>query len=204
MKLLPTYLGLVIMTMASCKEEKSDIQMLLDEQAKAIASKIRTDTTVLQFRFGMTEENVMDRILELDRDSIIYMNKEKKYRYDLKTGHATMGNVTCLIAPEFTNGQLYKVTLFAEDDPLSVSNSKGIATLLMQSAIVGKYGSPAVTVTVGTAKQVYWFKNNMQIKVYENVNGAVLEYTDLQQENKMENEEQNKATGEKEKSQKDL
>lgn len=179
---------------------KEDFSKYLALKEKATLTTHGTDTTFLQFRFGMSPDEVKKRLEILEKDStIIYDYKEGGYSYEINTGRTgSLSKVICLFTPEYHLNQMYCIKLISLNDAAAGS--------LMASAIMEKYGAENAKYKLieGSAETYVWFSDHVEIKVNELVGGAVLSYTDLRREKEFEKAEQNKSDKEKSKTQANL
>jgi hypothetical protein len=201
---------LTLITAVSCSESGSNKDkkgtvtddfsnyLALKERATQISSG--SDTTFLQFRFGMSPDEVNERLQVLEKDSTVqYDYTQKQYAYDVNTGRTgSLSRIHCLIVPEYYKNQLYSILLLAGDDRL--------ASTLMVSVLAEKYGSEAIKYkVVDNAEDTYvWFVNHVQIKVNNTGVGGALSYTDLKREMELKADEAQKNERDKSKTQSQL
>lgn len=179
---------------------KDDFSKYLSLKEKAVLDTHGTDTTFLQFRFGMSAEEVKERLLLLEKDSVVkYDYTQRQYSYDINTGRTgSLSKIHCLITPEFYKNKLYSILLLAGDDRL--------ASTLMVFALSEKYGSEAIKYKlVETSEDTYvWFVNHVEIKVSSTGVGGAIQYVDLKRKMELEAEESQKSEQDKSKTQSQL
>jgi hypothetical protein len=171
----------------SCKHKASETNFskYLVLKKKAITSTIKVDTTLLQFRFGMSKAEVKLKILLLENDSVVYYDfANKMYCYDIHTGRKGIDHINCYLIPQFHNNELYSVILQAKSNSDNVANRPGLAIQLMKTVVRGKYGMPSISFKLSdNIEATYiWFQNNIEISVYDNIEGPIIEYKDLLRE----------------------
>lgn len=190
-----------------CTSETGSTSRSVDELEQDIVSKgPHADTTFLQFTYGMSPAAFRERLSQLGKSgSIFYDYSDKEYKYDVATDDPPpLNKIRCSIYPRFYNDELYEILLLAKDDG-SIAQSTTIANSKLSLVILHKYGA---TVEFDNSSELFtrsvWLTGRQRIKVYNNVDGAVLSYTDLYREHLKDSVEKQESLKQAEKTNKDL
>lgn len=187
------YIFISLCLLLSCKEKsETAFDKYWGLKKEAMASNIRKDTTFLQFRFGMSPEEVKNRIQQLEGDSTLYYDLvNETYCYDIFTGRKGMDRVNCHFIPQFYNNELYSIILQVRQNNDNLANHSGIAILLMKAAIADKYGINFVSYKLAESMEEtsVWFQHNIEINIHDNIGGPIIEYKDLLREKEKEDQE---------------
>ncbi|MBO9204549.1 MULTISPECIES: hypothetical protein [Niastella] len=181
--------AILIISFFSCKPKATKgttLGAFIILRDQAAASTQKTDTTLLNFRFGMNRDEVKRKFKELEADSTIYFDDlEKCYCYVLNTGKTgNESKINCRIVPFFYKEELFTVS-FASYQQGGKAIDGETDFLAMNSYIENKYGICHVSfwpASESLSPFNVWFFNNEIFMVYQNEEGAVLQFTDAVRE----------------------
>ena len=144
----------------------------------ALASKKITDTVLLDYRFGMTKEQVLNHTQELYNKGKIKRNYNDKYYFEIqsKTNEKYKGY---LIA-EYYKEKLFLIGLTFADESSNIMVFSTLSDLLKD-----KYGDADMMekpITDMNVYERYWIRNNLKIRLSTGITDAVVQYIDLRYE----------------------
>lgn len=147
-------------------------------EQSALASKKITDTVLLDYRFGMTKEQVLNHTQELYNKRTIKRNYNDKYYFEIqsKTNEKYKGY---LIA-EYYKEKLFLIGLTFSDEASNIMVFSTLSDLLKD-----KYGDADIMEKPVTDMNVYdryWIRNNLKIWLSTGITNAVIQYIDLRYE----------------------
>ena len=94
------------------EQRNKEFEIALSEAQKEVISK---DTIFLNFRFGMSEKEVINHFNSLLKEKKVYL-KNNKYTYDFHTSKTTLETK---FEAEYFNDKLYKFILIFDSDNMS-------------------------------------------------------------------------------------
>lgn len=219
-KFMKKYLFLVLpVLLLSCgesKQEKSDekaavmadsitksentLQALIDAN---IHNQPEIDTAFLGFTFGMTKKQAIDHYNELVKGKKLIKDERNHYVYPMAF---ELVKAKAAIAPEFNNDKLYKISLVIMPDQEDATNE----TVYLQAAAtyMKKYSDykmfKEANALDGSNHAYHFIKNNLQIFLHENVDGAVAEYINMPVAEEMKKQDNTTADSSKAQTKKDI
>ncbi len=170
----------------STDESKSAINDSLGNleelEKSALASKKITDTILLDYRFGMTKEQVLNHTQKLYADGKLKKNYSGKYYFEIqsKTNETYKGY---LIA-DYYKAKLFSIGLIFSDE---TSNIMVFSTL--NDLYKDKYGDADLMnkpISDMNLYESYWLRNNLKIRLTTGITDATVQYIDLRYEKKKE------------------
>lgn len=222
MKQITIFLALV--TLISCNQNKKKADSILsqsnvsnalkaDDSLKAIISanihkQPVIDTVFLGFTFNMTKKQALAHYAQLIKTRKLVMiddNGEKRYVYPMAF---EMAKANAVIAPEFYNDKLYKLSLVimpAEDivTPQTVYLQAAVAYMKKYNNNNYKlFQEPGLIDP--SLKKIHWIKNNLHINLYQNVEGAIVSYTNMPVEEMVDKEKSTAADSSKKQTKSDI
>lgn len=147
-------------------------------EQSALASKKITDTVLLDFRFGMTKDQVLKHSQKLFNKGKIKKNYNDKYYFEIqsKINEKYKGY---LIA------EYYKEKLFLIGMSFSDESSNIMVFSTLSDLLKGKYGDADLMekpITDMNVYERYWIRNNLKIRLSSGITDAVVQYIDLRYE----------------------
>lgn len=189
MKLITAVIFIVFFLSCKSGVKESDVGTYLFLRDSAVASTQKTDTTLLNFRFGMKKEEVNNRLKELEADSSVFYDlNESCYTYVFRnSGTETENQIYCKIAPRYYKGELYMVHFSSYKKGNSLIDSELVSSR-MYSFLEEKYGPCNVSFRPDKNVSPFnvWFINNEEFMIWKTANGATLQCADLVRELKRE------------------
>lgn len=155
---------------------------LQELEQSALASKNITDTILLDYRFGMTKDQVLNHTQELYNKRKIKRNYSDKYYFEIqsKINEKYKGY---LIA-EYYKKKLFLIGLTFSDEANNIMVFSTLSDLLKV-----KYGEADLIEKPITDMNVYdryWIRNNLKIRLTTGITDAVVQYIDLRYEKQKE------------------
>lgn len=148
----------------------------------ALASTKITDTVLLDYRFGMTKEQVISHSEKLFRDKKLKKNYDGKYYFEIvsKIGDNYKG----YLFVEYYEKKLFSIGLTFSDESSSVLVFSALSDLFKDKYGEADYmGKPISDMDL---YERYWFKNNLKIRMKSGIPDATVSYIDLRFERKKE------------------
>jgi hypothetical protein len=152
----------------------------------------------------MTKKQAMMHLNKLIKEKkLIFNEKDQLYEYPMAF---SMTKARAMIAPEFTDHKMYKLSLvIVADDELANDE-----TIFFQAATayMQKYRGYTLFKKQGaldkSESELHWVKNNLHIFLHQTAEGTVVNYINTQQEKQADKDKETKSDSAKEQTSKDI
>jgi len=151
----------------------------LEELEKlALSSKNVTDTVLLDYRFGMTKEQVLNHTKKLYREGKLKKDYSGQYYFEITS--ITTEIYKGFLFAEYLEKKLFSVGLTFSDE---TSNTMVFSTL--RDLYKQKYGGEDLfskPISDMALYESYWLRNNLKIRLTTGMSEASVRYIDLRYE----------------------
>ncbi len=169
----------LIIILSACVASKDRYDLIAEKQNEQLKIGIIKDTTILNFRFGMTEDEVNKHFTELLNNKSISIGDDNEYElifpFDVITAKAHF-------TTDYFNDSLYSITLKMEGND---SSEAELIQLKMSSLLMKKYGNPLIVKSLLNENEndYIFIVGNQQIEVvYPFMNMTMVNYIDFRME----------------------
>lgn len=155
----------------------------LEELEKlALSSKSVTDTVLLDYRFGMTKEQVLNHTEKLYREGKLKKDYSRQYYFEIasKTKEMYKG----FLFAEYFEKKLFSVGLTFSNETSNIMVFSTLSDLYKQ-----KYGEADLMdkpISDMNLYERYWLRNNLKIRLTSGMSEASVRYIDLRYEKQKE------------------
>ena len=162
------------------ERQKSRDQSYEDKINKNLNSGIRSDDIFMTFKLGDSKEVVKNKFRQLEKDNILYLNKNNEYEYEMKIDDHT--NTIATFSTKYHNDKLYHFDLMLDtkEDVFSKGTTLSIISFYLTEIYKQKYGSydHLEDWLVGTGLNYYWIDNNREISIKGMITKIFISYID--------------------------
>jgi len=181
----------------SCSTPKDRYDLISEKQMEQLKNGTISNTTILNFKFGMSDSEVDNHLSELLRNNEISTNNQDQYEFTIPLEVVT---AKATFSPKYFNDSLYCMTLRIEGEN---STETELIQLKMVSLLMTKYGKPLILKNVLNENEndYIFIVGNQQIELnYPFMGSLLVNYSDFRMKQKSDEadrkqkEEQNKET----------